>query len=166
LNFLWNFPEFKQKVAEISSQIQNITVDNLISNDKNYKYFGRLILAAIFFALLSLTVVSIFYGKEANRQKAIAINNEMLANKRLVEILKTQTDEYLNGLGNIDSTNQDFKKIVSDISTNEFVKSEIASWLKPSKDPSSLQGGKSAFVRWKNENVLYRAILRNELLKK
>jgi len=69
------YPLFKQKVAEISSKIKNISVDDLIADDIRYKRLWSALLGSAFAAILVLMVVAIVLGADYRKEENIAKQN-------------------------------------------------------------------------------------------
>ena len=61
-----DFPEFKQKVAEISSKIQNVTVDQLISKDIGRNRIWKILLSVVGVLLLGLSIFAFWMKREAD----------------------------------------------------------------------------------------------------
>ena len=63
------FPDFKQKIAETSSQLQGISIDQLIAKDRYFKFIGRVIIGVIAVLLTTLTILSVSSSVKAAKNE-------------------------------------------------------------------------------------------------
>ncbi len=84
-----DYPEFKKKVAELSSQIQGISVDNLISKDLQNKRIWTLVLSLASLLLVAMSIISILFAIRSNKNSLIAEERTIYAGKKAQEALKS-----------------------------------------------------------------------------
>ena len=78
-----DFPLFKQKTAEISSKIQNLTVDQLIGKDILRKRIWKVLLSFVLVLLVVLTFFAIRGNLIASKEKRVA-QSRALASQGIV----------------------------------------------------------------------------------
>lgn len=97
-------PEFLQKTAEISAQIQGKTVDELIAEDRRRQRMWSGILGLASLALVALTIASFIFAREArqNRDEAIVKQKEADRQKEIAlsNLKKFKLEEFRRNIRN------------------------------------------------------------------
>jgi TIR domain len=106
-----DYPEFKQKIAEISSQIQGITVDELIAKDRNYKRIGWVLIVALFCILCYLGVSFRLSQKDAEEQRDLAKIETKKANERLRQVELLRVKEFVRNAQIFNESESDIGKL-------------------------------------------------------
>jgi MTH538 TIR-like domain (DUF1863) len=99
-----DYPEYKQKVAEISSQIQGITVDELIAKDRNYRRIGWAFIFCLFVGISGLLfLVNLFRQSEKSAKEQ--------ANDRLKQVELLRVKEFVRNAQIFNDSKSEIGKI-------------------------------------------------------